>query len=302
MNRITIFISSLVIALSSCSSIADLDDRLTRLEARVKAIENILPTLNNNIEALVNISNKNSIVSVESANGRYKLTLANGEVINLTQGSVGASNAPLVSIDKEGYWMVDYQDGNGYSYILCDGKKVKAIGEDGLTPVFGVDNEGYWTVSYNGKDWETVKDVNGKPVSAIPSEGADEYFEEVKVEDNKLIVILKSGERFSIPIVPDFMFVINGTADLQEFNLGELKSYVVVSKGVVSAGVISKPKGWEVTLLEDQLIVVAPDMKTIVVSPEPESKATADTNTDICVLAVSKSGHAVLSKVRVTLK
>ena len=302
MNRITIFISSLVIALSSCSSIADLDDRLTRLEARVKAIENILPTLNNNIEALVNISNKNSIVSVESANGRYKLTLANGEVINLTQGSVGASNAPLVSIDKEGYWMVDYQDGNGYSYILCDGKKVKAIGEDGLTPVFGVDNEGYWTVSYNGKDWETVKDVNGKPVSAIPSEGADEYFEEVKVEDNKLIVILKSGERFSIPIVPDFMFVINGTADLQEFNLGELKSYVVVSKGVVSAGVISKPEGWEVTLLEDQLIVVAPDMKTIVVSPEPESKATADTNTDICVLAVSKSGHAVLSKVRVTLK
>ena len=105
-----------------------------------------------------------------------------------------------------------------------------------------------------------------------------------------------------IPIVPDFMFVINGTADLQEFNLGELKSYVVVSKGVVSAGVISKPEGWEVTLLEDQLIVVAPDMKTIVVSPEPESKATADTNTDICVLAVSKSGHAVLSKVRVTLK
>lgn len=293
MNRITIFLATIVLTLSSCSSISDLDDRLTRLEARVKAIENILPTLNNNIEALVNISNKNSIVSVESANGRYKLTLANGEVINLTQGSVGASNAPLVSIDKDGYWMVDYQDGNGYSYILCDGKKVKAIGEDGLTPVFGVDKEGYWTVSYNGKDWETVKDVNGNPVSAVPSEGADEYFEEVKVEDNNLVVILKSGERFSIPIVPEFMFVINGAADLQEFLPGELKSYPVVSKGVVSAGVVTKPADWEVTLVEDQLIVVAPEAK---------SKATADTKTDICVLAVSKSGHAVLSKVRVTVK
>ena len=293
MNRITILIATIALSLSSCSSIADLDDRLTRLEARVKAIENILPTLNSNIEALVNISNKNSIVSVESVNGRYKLTLANGEVINLTQGSVGASNAPLVSIDNEGYWMVDYQDGNGYSYILNNGNKVKAVGEDGLTPQFGVDEQGYWTISYDGKDWETVKDVNGSPVSAIPGEGADEYFDEVKMEDNNLIVILKSGERFSIPIVPDFMFIINDVADLQEFKSGELKSYAVVSKGVATAGVMTKPAGWEVTLLEDQLIIVAPELET---------KASADTKTDICILAVSNSGHAVLSKVRVTVK
>ena len=76
---------------------------------------------------------------------------------------------------------------------------MKAVGEDGLTPKFGVDEQGYWTISYDGKDWETVKDVNGSPVSAIPGEGADEYFEEVKMEENNLIVILKSGERFSIP-------------------------------------------------------------------------------------------------------
>ena len=42
MNRITIFLATIVLTLSSCSSISDLDDRLTRLEARVKAIENIL--------------------------------------------------------------------------------------------------------------------------------------------------------------------------------------------------------------------------------------------------------------------
>ena len=294
MKKITIFIAAIALTLSSCSSIADLDDRLSRLEARVKAIENILPTLNSNIEALVNISNKNSIASVESVNGRYKLTLANGEVINLTQGSVGASNAPLVSIDKDGYWMVDYQDGNGYSYILNNGNKVKAIGEDGKTPKFGVSEEGYWTVSYNdGKDWETVCDVNGQPVTAVPSEGADEYFEDVKVEDDKFIVVLKSGERISIPIVPDFMFIVNGITDIQEFSSGELKSYTVVSKGVLTASVITKPAGWEVTLLEEQLIVVAPEL---------ESKATADTKTDISILAVSQSGHAVLSKVRVTVK
>ena len=294
MKRITIIITAFSLILSSCNKISDLDDRLSKLETRVQAIENILPTLNSNIEALMSISNKNSIKSVETVNGRYKLTLANGEIINLTQGSIGASNAPLMSIDKDGYWMVDYQDGNGYTYIKNNGEKVLAIGEDGLTPTFGVSEEGYWTVSYNkGVTWDTVKDMNGNPVSAIPSEGADEYFEEVRVDEDRFVVVLKSGETFSIPIVPEFMFVINGANDIQKFEAGELKSYKIVSSGIATAGVVSKPAGWTVNLLEEQLIIVAPGKAT---------KATADSQTDVSVLAVSDSGYAVLSKVRVTLK
>lgn len=293
MNRLTIILATISLLLSSCTGISDLDDRLGRLEMRVKAIENILPTLNSNIEALKSLSEKNSITSVETVNGKYKLTLANGEVINLTQGSVGAANAPLLSIDGEGYWIVDYQDGNGYSYILSNGQKVKAIGEDGLTPEFGVSAEGHWTVSYNGTDWETVNDVNGKPVAAIPSEGADEYFENVTVNEDLFIVELKSGEKFSIPIVPEFMFVINGAKDIQEFEPGQIRTFKVVSIGIASAGVISQPVGWHVTLLEEELIITAPEAVT---------KATADTDTDISVLAVAQSGHAVLSKVRVKVK
>ena len=293
MKRISIILSALAITLSSCSGISDLSDRLSRLEARVKAIENILPTLNNNIEALMSLSNKNSISSVESVNGKYKITLANGEIINLTQGSVGSSTAPIMSIDTEGYWMVDYQDGNGYSYIMNNGSKVKAVGDNGMTPKFGVNEEGYWTVSYDeGATWETVKDTEGSPVVAVPSEGADEYFEDVRVEDDMFIVILKSGERYEIPIVPDFMFVINGVNEVQMFTSGEIKTFAVVSTGIANAGVIAKPAGWTVNLLEDKLIVAA---------PEVESKATADTDTDISVLAVAHSGHAVLSKVRVMM-
>lgn len=295
MKNIHKITSAAIIAMSmiSCSAISDLEDRLDALEARVKAIENILPTLNGNIEALMNLSNKNSIVSVESVNGRYKLTLANGEVINITQGSIGTSNAPLLSIDKNGYWMVDYQDGNGASYIKCGNDKVKAVGTDGITPEFGVSEEGFWTVSYDeGTTWETVKDVDGNPVSAIPSEGADEYFEDVRLEGDTFIVVLKNGERVEIPVVPDFMFVINGSAGIIGFGPGELKSFKVVSKGIATASIITKPAGWTVNLTEGQLIVLA---------PKAESKATADTDTDISVLAVSGSGHAVLSKVRVKL-
>lgn len=294
MKRYTIILASVLLIISSCKGLDDLNDRLSKLENRVQAIENILPTLNSNIEALMNLSNKNSITSVEEINGIYKIKLANGEIINLYPGSVGAANAPLMMIDKDGYWMVDYQDGNGYTYIKNNGQKVKAIGENGLTPRFGVSEEGYWTVSYNdGGNWVTVIDTNGAPVQAIPSEGADDYFSEVRIDDGFLAVVLKSGETLKFPIVPEFMFVINGSNEIHEFEAGELKIFTVVSSGIADAGVITKPAGWTVTLLQEQLIVTAPKAAT---------KVTADTDTDITVLAIAHSGHSVMSKIRVKVK
>ena len=293
-NRNTLLITLIIPMVMACTSLSSLEDRVDYLEERIKIIEAIIPNLNSNIEALQTLSGKTSIVSVESSNGRYKLTLANGEVINLTQGSIGTSTAPIMSIDKEGYWMVDYQDGNGAMYIKTEGEKVKALGEDGLTPEFGVDDDGFWTVSYDhGKTWELVKDIEGEPVSALPSEGADEYFKEVRIDEDIFVITLKTGETIKIPIVPDFMFVINGASSVQNFNYGELRTYTVVSRGISTASVISKPEGWTVTLSEEtaQLIIVAP----------AATKASADTRTDISVLAVSESGLAVLSKVQVKI-
>lgn len=289
----TIASSILLASAISCTDVADIEDKLKSLEARIKAIENIIPSLNGNIEALQAMAGGTTIYSVDLVDGKYKITLSNGNVLYITQGSIGTANPPLLSIDAEGYWMIDYQDGYGANYILCNGSKVKAIGEDGRTPQFGVNDQGCWIVSYDGgKTWETVKDTEGNPVNSVPEDGADEYFAGVELTEDTFTITLKNGEILSIPITSGFIFTLNAPKTVEIFKPGESKAYVITSKGVASASVIACPEGFETTLTQDRLFVKA----TV------QTKATADSRTDIAVLAISEDGYAAMGKVLVAME
>lgn len=284
--------SALIIA-ASCTKLSKLEDRVDNLESRIKAIENVIPSLNANIEALQALVGGTAINAVEKDGMGYKLTLSNGEVIYISQGSIGVANPPLMSVDNNGYWMVDYRDGNGAVYVLMNGQKVKAAGTDGIVPVFGVDDEGYWTVSYDeGETWEQVKDADGKPVSAIPDSSADEYFAGVEFKDEVFILTLHNGETVSVPVVSDFLFTVNTMDEVVTFMPNETKTFVVVSRGVASAAVVAKPEGFQVELTDNELKIKAP----------LEVRSSADTRTDVAVLAVSERGFASLCKVRVSLE
>ena len=150
MNKIfRIFAAAALIAgvSAACTDLSDFEDRIDSLEGRVTALETQILGLNANIEALQQLVAGGTINSATNNNGVWTLVLTNGETLTLTQGSIGVGNPPVMSVDKDGYWMVDY--GTGATYILIDGNKVKAIGTDGKTPVFGVDANGFWTVSYD---------------------------------------------------------------------------------------------------------------------------------------------------------
>lgn len=277
---------------ASCTDLTPLEERLDSLESRVKAIENVIPLLNNNIEALQAIAGGTTINSVENIDGKYRITLSNGNVLTLTQGSLGVANPPILSIDADGWWMIDYRDGYGAQYILCDGNKVRAVGNDGVTPVIGVDENGFWTVSYdNGQTWTQVKDASGKPVEAVPSEGADEYFDDIEVTDTSFTIKLKNGHTITVPVASGFLFTINAPKTIEFFKAGEAKEYVIVSKGVASASVIAVPDGFEVTLTDTKLFIKA----------SASTKATADSRIDVAVLAISEQGFASISKVFVQL-
>lgn len=291
--KYTSFIAAAALLMTgvSCSDLSDINNRLDNLESRVTAIETQLPALNANIDALAKLAGGATINSVELKDGVYTITLTNGETITLTQGTIGVANAPVMSIDKDGYWMVDY--GSGAVYVLKDGQKVKSKGENGVTPMFGVDAEGYWTVSYDGgAKYTRVTGADGKPVAAIPSEGADEYFKDVKVEDGNLVVTMKNGETLVIPVLPDFLFTIEAEG-LQVLQAGETKIYNVTSKGVANAAIVSKPSTVEATLSDNSLTVRALGAIT---------KATADSRTDIAVLALSKDGFAAIAKLQVKVE
>ena len=296
MKTITRILASAAIlagVFTACSDLSDLEDRVDSLESRVTALEKVIPNLNSNIEGLQALMTAGTINSATQANGVWSITLSNGETISLTQGSIGIGNAPVMSVDKDGYWMVDY--GQGAQHILNGEQKIMAVGTDGLTPKFGVDAEGFWTVSYDeGKTFQQVKGADGKPVSALPSgEVEDPYFEDVKIVDGILTVTLRGGETVTVPVVSDFLCAIEAQGT-QTFGAGETKPYNVTLKGVKST-MITVPAGWKATLSEPV------DNKAIltVTAPTGTKGVIADSGSDISILAFSSQGYAAIAKLQV---
>ncbi len=289
-------VSIAVFIISSCSDITDMENRLDSLESKVQALETVITSINSNIEAVAAlVSDRCTINSVTEQDGVYTIVLSNGEEIVLTQGTIGVGNAPIISVDKDGYWMVNY--GQGAEYIYADAektKKIKACGVDGITPVFGADSNGYWTVSYDGgKTYAQVTDSNGQPVPAV-SDGtgsSGQFFNDVTYEDDVFKLTLGSGEVITVPVVTSFLFSISGNDALELFAPGQTKTYEVESKGVVNV-MVTLPDEWTYTLSETTFSLTAPvAVKSVI----------ADSRSDVSILAVSAQGYVSLSKLNVEL-
>lgn len=301
MNKIFKIMATFVAATSviGCTDTDDLEKRIDEIDARVTALEKVTEALNENVAALQAIAEGKTINKVEENSGTYTITLSDGTELNLNQGTEGIGKAPLLSIDDEGYWMADYQDGNGPQYILsASDEKVIGRGQNGVTPKFSVNAAGNWTVSYDGgKNWTEVLDENGKAVKAVAEGGeSDSYFANVEYTDEALVLTLKNGMSYTAPVVGGFLFKISGAPEGDvTFKYGEKKTFGIEQKGVFSTSVIY-PEGWNAWLSESILTVQAP------ANAEATTKAViADSRKDVSVIAISEAGHVAIAKVQVYL-
>lgn len=282
-----------------CTDTDDLEKRIDEIDARVTALEKVTEALNENVAALQAIAEGKTINKVEENSGTYTITLSDGTELKLNQGTEGMGKAPLLSIDDEGYWMADYQDGKGPQYILsASDEKVIGRGQNGVTPKFSVNAAGNWTVSYDGgKNWTEVLDENGKTVKAVAEGGeSDSYFANVEYTDEALVLTLKNGMSYTAPVVGGFLFKISGVPEGDvTFKYGEKKTFGIEQKGVFSTSVIC-PEGWNAWLSESILTVQAP------ANAEATTKAViADSRKDVSVIAISEAGHIAIAKVHVYL-
>lgn len=294
MKKIFSYILPMFAALSfaSCSDLSSLENRVDSLESRVEALEKGVNKINERVEAVQKLVEGGTVSNVVEKDGVYTITFADGKTITLNQGSVGVANPPVMTVDGEGYWMVDY--GKGPEYVLSGNQKIKAIGTDGVTPIFGVDAESYWTVSYNGgQSYEQVKDVNGNPVKAVPDGGAveDKWFNSVSNTGTYLNVELKDGRVCKLPIDIGFSCVIDETAKLVYFAPGEKKTFNLKMEKVASL-MVTAPQGWTASVESAVLSVTA---------PLPTKAISADSKTDVCILAFSSNNLSSISKLRVAL-
>ena len=123
---ILIFVA-LAAVFQSCDNNDDLWDAIDDLKSRVQALETQVDALNGNIEALQKLYGGATISKVETSDGKYLITLTNGETIELVQGSEAEAVIPIVSINDKGEWQVSTDNGATFTSL-----GVKAVAEETL--------------------------------------------------------------------------------------------------------------------------------------------------------------------------
>ena len=223
--------------------------------------------LNNNVAAAQALAQGQVINSVNVSGSVYDILLANGTQLRIDNKV--RSNAPYVEF-KDGEWLVD-------ETVLTDAQGGKVALE--FLPEFAVNAEGKWTVSAAGK--ETVL----KSAAADVESG---YFAGIERTETAFSVTTRSASVLSVPVAVGFLFKIDATG-VQNFVLGQTRSYTVTRNGISAATVVA-PEGWEVKLSEAQISVTSPHF--------PVTKSVmADSKTDVSVIAVSTAGYVTIAKI-----
>lgn len=218
----------------------DLKDDVNDLKDRVTLMEEQVKILNDNVEVFAYVldSQQKTISSVTESDGQYIITLSDGSTMTLTVGKPGSVVQPTISVDENGYWVV-----NGLS------TGVKAVGENGTTPdypEFQVKN-GEWQVRF-GEDGEW-KPVEGGNIGG--GSLGDQIFESAEVVGDKFVIVLANdGGTYELPIVSQLACEINkdvvGADGYIEFQPGETKTFKVKITGTPLAPVY--PSGWRAEL------------------------------------------------------
>ena len=288
-----LFFVAVAAVFQSCDNNDDLWDAIDDLKSRVQALETQVDALNGNIEALQKLYGGATISKVENSGGKYTITLTNGEIIELVQGSEAEAVIPIISISDKGEWQVSTDNGATFTSL-----GVKAVAEDGTTPQFRIDEAtGYWQVSYDGgKTFENVLDTNKKPVEAIGSGTVtDKFFDTVKVDGDDFYIKLLDGTELRIPILSDFFCrIVTPTPGVQTFDAGTTKRFDVEIKGVEQTK-LSAPEGWTARLTD----AVGEKAELIVTAPAATTRATADTSKDVAIEAFAANGLSTVAKIQV---
>lgn len=219
--------------------------------------------LNSNVAAMQAVAQGQVINSVSESGSVYNILLANGTELKIDNQIY--SNAPVVEFN-DGKWFID-------KTAVTDGDDLDIL------PVFSVNEAGKWTVS--AADNEKILD------KAVSTEGED-YFTGIEHSEKEFSLTTRSAARFAAPVAAGFLFKIDA-AGVQNFVLGQTRSYNVTRNGISAATVVA-PQGWEVSLSESQITLTSPHT--------PVTKAVvADSKTDISVIAVSTAGYVTIAKV-----
>lgn len=288
-----IFLTLMVVSLVGCK-VDDLKDDVNDLKDRVTLIEEQVKLLNDNVEVLAYVLDpqQKTINGVKPSddNTQFTITLSDGSTMTLTVGKPGTVVPPTISVDGNGYWVVN---GNPTG--------VKAVGEDGKNgegyPEFRVE-KGKWQVRFGESRWS---DVPGGDLGTGTSLG-DQFFESASLSDDGTVftIVGTEGQVYTFPVVASLVCEINGNETVVEFDYDSVQEFdVKISGGEPLAPIY--PAGWRAELTKKEAVGTDEYNYTLIVYAPVGSKAMAD-NTSEIVVRVNQGTLWAVDKLQVELK
>lgn len=271
----------------------DLKDDVNDLKDRVTLMEEQVKILNDNVEVFAYVldSQQKTISSVTESDGQYIITLSDGSTMTLTVGKPGSVVQPTISVDENGYWLV-----NGLS------TGVKAVGENGKDgdgyPEFRVEN-GKWQVRFGDGEWS---DVAGGDLGTETSLG-DQFFESASLSDDGTVftIVGTEGQVYTFPVVASLVCEINGNETVVEFDYDSVQEFdVKISGGEPLAPIY--PAGWRAELTKKEADNADEYNYTLTVYAMLSSRAATADNTSDIVVRVNNGTLWAVDKLQVKMK
>lgn len=288
-----ILLTWMAVSLVGCK-VDDLKDDVNDLKNRVALMEEQVRILNDNVEVFAYVldSQQKTISSVTESDGQYIITLSDGSTMTLTVGKPGSVVQPTISVDENGYWVV-----NGLS------TGVKAVGENGKDgdgyPEFQVEN-GKWQVRFGDGEWS---EVPGGDLGTGESLG-DQFFESASLSDDRTVftIVGTDGQVYTFPVVASLVCEIKGNDAVVDFDYDSVKEFdVKISGGEPLAPIY--PAGWRAELTKKEATGADGYNYTLTVYAVLSSRAaaTADNASEI-VVRVNNGTLWAVDKLQVKMK
>lgn len=288
-----IFLTLMVVSLVGCK-VDDLKDDVNDLKDRVTLMEEQVKLLNDNVEVLSYVLDpqQKTINGVKPSddNTQFTITLSDGSTMTLTVGKPGKVEQPTISVDENGYWVV-----NG----IFTG--VKAVGEDGKNgegyPEFRVE-KGKWQVRFGESGWS---DVPGDYDLGTESLG-DQFFESASLSDDGTVftIVGTKGQVYTFPVVASLVCEIKNDDAVATFEYDSVREFdVKISGGEPLAPIY--PAGWRAELMKKEAADANGYNYTLTVYAMLSSRAATADNTSEIVVRVNQGTLWAVDKLQVAM-
>ena len=201
--------------------LSGINEKLAELDNRVSALEGAIASIQSAIGDGVFVQKVEQYADPETGKTiGVTVTYTSGKVVYFEISPKADYSGPVLGVIRSGsgalVWSVD-----GIAIKDADGEEVPV----NKTPVFTIDEEGYLWVSIDGGDPVKLGPVKSEGASLV-----DGIFKDIKVEQDKVVLVLSDDSIVNIPFAAAFKLVIEQKEYVLENNNTITIPYTVSGK------------------------------------------------------------------------